>query len=107
MQAQNERDKWLVDAKRAGMTYQEIRKTGNFSEAVSTLRGRHRALTTPKELRVRKPEWTKKDKTVRCSIAVIKDQPPPHRKAAKNVMEESAAVHERERRILPLRLRNM
>jgi hypothetical protein len=56
-----EKDQFLVEAKRAGMTYREIRRKGGFAEAESTLRGRYRALTKNKEARVRKPEWTEKD----------------------------------------------
>ena len=55
------KDEFLVQAKRAGMPYREIRARGNFTEAESTLRGRFRALTKAKEYRVRKPEWQAHD----------------------------------------------
>lgn len=55
------KDRFLVQAKRAGMPYREIRARGNFTEAESTLRGRFRALTKAKEYRVRKPEWQPHD----------------------------------------------
>jgi len=55
------RDEYLLDAKRKGMTYREIRLKGGFTEAESTLRGRYRTLTKSKENRVRKPEWEDKD----------------------------------------------
>lgn len=55
------KDDFLVRSKLAGMTYREIRRKGNFTEAESTLRGRFRTLTKDKEARVRKPEWQEND----------------------------------------------
>ncbi|KAI0425935.1 hypothetical protein F5Y09DRAFT_334564 [Xylaria sp. FL1042] len=55
------KNRFLVEAKLAGMTYSEIRRKGGFTEAESTLRGRFRTLTKNKEQRVRKPEWQDKD----------------------------------------------
>ncbi|KAI1467051.1 uncharacterized protein F4812DRAFT_459902 [Daldinia caldariorum] len=55
------KDEFLVRSKLAGMTYREIRRLGNFTEAESTLRGRFRTLTKDKEARVRKPEWQDND----------------------------------------------
>ncbi|KAI1074473.1 hypothetical protein F5B20DRAFT_435687 [Whalleya microplaca] len=55
------KDDFLVRSKLAGMTYREIRRQGNFTEAESTLRGRFRTLTKSKEERVRKPEWQDND----------------------------------------------
>ncbi|KAI5860024.1 hypothetical protein GGS23DRAFT_599950 [Durotheca rogersii] len=55
------KDDFLVKSKMAGMTYREIRRKGNFTEAESTLRGRFRTLTKNKEERVRKPEWLDND----------------------------------------------
>ncbi|KAI1104203.1 hypothetical protein F4804DRAFT_332497 [Jackrogersella minutella] len=55
------KDEFLVRSKRAGMTYREIRRKGNFIEAESTLRGRYRTLTKDKDARVRKPEWLDND----------------------------------------------
>ncbi|KAK8064688.1 hypothetical protein PG994_007326 [Apiospora phragmitis] len=55
------KDKFLVQSKRAGMTYREIRRKGNFTEAESTLRGRYRTLTKDKNARVRKPEFLDND----------------------------------------------
>ncbi|KAI3395077.1 hypothetical protein diail_1834 [Diaporthe ilicicola] len=57
----SERDEYLVQSKLAGMTYKEIRQEGGFTEAESTLRGRFRTLTKPKEARVRKPEFQEID----------------------------------------------
>jgi len=51
------KDQLLVDLKRQGYSYKDIKVMGNFEEAESTLRGRYRTLTKPKEARVRKPEW--------------------------------------------------
>ncbi|KKY37737.1 hypothetical protein UCDDA912_g02251 [Diaporthe ampelina] len=65
----SERDEFLVQSKLAGMTYKEIRKQGNFTEAESTLRGRFRTLTKPKEARVRKPEFQEiDDKLLRRAV---------------------------------------
>ncbi|KAI0408601.1 hypothetical protein F4802DRAFT_604842 [Xylaria palmicola] len=55
------KNRFLVESKRAGMTYREIRRRGGFAEAESTLRGRFRTLTKNKEQRVRKPEWQEED----------------------------------------------
>lgn len=57
----SEKDEFLVKSKLAGMTYKDIRKKGGFTEAESTLRGRFRTLTKPKEARVRKPEFQEID----------------------------------------------
>jgi hypothetical protein len=51
------KDQLLVDLKRQGYSYKDIKVMGNFEEAESTLRGRYRTLTKPKEARLRKPEW--------------------------------------------------
>lgn len=59
-----EKDEFLVKHKQAGMTYKEIRKKGGFTEAESTLRGRFRTLTKPKEARVRKPEFQEIDVSI-------------------------------------------
>lgn len=55
------RDAFLIQCKRRGMSYKDIKKIGGFEEAESTLRGRFRTLTKRKELRVRKPQWQEKD----------------------------------------------
>ncbi|KAH6654544.1 hypothetical protein BKA67DRAFT_658834 [Truncatella angustata] len=57
----NRHNEYLVQAKRAGKTYREIKLEGGFTEAESTLRGRYRTLTKDPVDRVRKPEWTRKD----------------------------------------------
>ncbi|KAI0841608.1 hypothetical protein F5Y06DRAFT_293308 [Hypoxylon sp. FL0890] len=59
--ARSAKDDFLVRSKLSGMTYREIRRKGNFTEAESTLRGRFRTLTKDKEARVRKPEWQDND----------------------------------------------
>ena len=56
-----ERDDLLIQLKRQGYSYKDIKKRGNFKEAESTLRGRYRTLTKSKEERVRRPCWTDKD----------------------------------------------
>lgn len=60
----SEKDEFLVKSKLAGMTYKDIRKKGGFTEAESTLRGRFRTLTKPKEARVRKPEFQEIDVSI-------------------------------------------
>ncbi|KAJ3477238.1 hypothetical protein NLG97_g8892 [Lecanicillium saksenae] len=52
---------FLINARAKGMSYKEIKLKGGFTEAESTLRGRHRMLTKDKDSRVRKPEWTDTD----------------------------------------------
>lgn len=61
MQYRDAKDDFLVRSKLAGMSYKDIRKKGNFTEAESTLRGRFRTLTKHKTARVRKPEWNEND----------------------------------------------
>ena len=51
----------LIAWKGQGMSYKEIKARGGFEEAESTLRGRYRTLTKPREERVRKPEWRDRD----------------------------------------------
>jgi hypothetical protein len=55
------RDAFLIECKRRGMSYKEIKKIGRFEEAESTLRGRFRTLTKRKDQRVRKPKWQPRD----------------------------------------------
>ncbi|KAJ6788985.1 hypothetical protein PWT90_02581 [Aphanocladium album] len=57
----NAQNAFLIDARAKGMSYKEIKMKGGFTEAESTLRGRHRMLTKDKDNRVRKPEWTDTD----------------------------------------------
>lgn len=51
----------LIEGRRQGLTYKQIKERYNMHESESTLRGRHRSLTKPKEQRVRRPKWTPKD----------------------------------------------
>ncbi|KAJ6006684.1 hypothetical protein N7451_004628 [Penicillium sp. IBT 35674x] len=55
------RNAFLIDCKRRGLSYKEIKRMGGFKEAESTLRGRFRTLTKSKEQRVRKPKWLERD----------------------------------------------
>lgn len=57
----NTRDEYLQEARRRGLSYKEIKRRGGFTEAESTLRGRIRILSKPKEMRVRKPQWNHSD----------------------------------------------
>ena len=59
--AADARDQFLVDQRRKGTSYGDIKRLGGFSEAESTLRGRYRVLVKQKSDRVRKPEWSAKD----------------------------------------------
>lgn len=65
-------DKILLEMKRDGYTYKDIRKRLGRKVAESTLRGRHRSLTKPRSARVRAPKWTEIDVRIqrfdeRCS----------------------------------------
>jgi hypothetical protein len=57
----NNRDAFLIDCKRRGLSYKDIKRLGGFKEAESTLRGRYRTLTKSKDQRVRKPRWQDQD----------------------------------------------
>ncbi|KAJ5664645.1 hypothetical protein N7462_011458 [Penicillium macrosclerotiorum] len=56
----------LLEWKRCGLSYKDIKRIGKFKEAESTLRGRFRTLTKAKEQRVRKPTWQNKDIILLC-----------------------------------------
>jgi len=57
----SQRDQFLLDQRRRGVSYGEIKRLGGFTEAESTLRGIFRSLTKQKLERVRKPRWSEKD----------------------------------------------
>ena len=54
-------DEILLDGKKDGLTYKEIRKKLHVKCAESTLRGRYRSLTKARKDRVRKPVWRRID----------------------------------------------
>ncbi|KAF2735098.1 hypothetical protein EJ04DRAFT_219763 [Polyplosphaeria fusca] len=54
-------DEILIDGKRKGLTYKQIRKAMGTTVAESTLRGRYRAITKERMQRVRRPVWTDND----------------------------------------------
>ncbi|KAL4989843.1 hypothetical protein BDW68DRAFT_195451 [Aspergillus falconensis] len=56
----------LIEYKRRGLSYKDIKRIAGFKEAESTLRGRFRTLTKSKEQRVRKPQWHEKDVRLLC-----------------------------------------
>ena len=56
--AENE---FLVQSRLSGMSYKEIRESGNFQISESTLRGRFRSLTKAPQSRLRRPRWSEKD----------------------------------------------
>ncbi|ETI25911.1 hypothetical protein G647_02688 [Cladophialophora carrionii CBS 160.54] len=60
-QRDTSKDALLVRLRQDGKSYKQIKETGGFEEAESTLRGRYRTLIKPKEARVRKPEWRERD----------------------------------------------
>ncbi|RDW81702.1 uncharacterized protein DSM5745_05259 [Aspergillus mulundensis] len=61
------RNALLIEYKRRGLSYKDIKRIGGFKEAESTLRGRFRTLTKSKEQRVRKPQWHENDVSLwRC-----------------------------------------
>ncbi|KAG9925269.1 hypothetical protein KCU98_g21510, partial [Aureobasidium melanogenum] len=51
------RNEYLREARRHGLSYKDTKHHGDSTEAESTLRGRHRILSKPKEMRVRNPRW--------------------------------------------------
>ncbi len=55
------RDDELLRLRMRGISYREIKQKYGFTEAESTLRGRHRSLTKSKDRRVRKPIWNDRD----------------------------------------------
>lgn len=55
------RNAFLIECKRRGLSYKDIKRIGGFKEAESTLRGRFRTLTKAKDQRVRKPKWQERD----------------------------------------------
>lgn len=57
----SEKDRFLVEKRKAGWKYSAIKQEGGFDEAESTLRGRFRTLTKDRTQRVRKPQWQKQD----------------------------------------------
>ena len=73
-----ERDRFLIECKKKGLSYKDIRKIGHFTEAESTLRGRYRTLTKRKEERVRKPRWTPRDVS---ALVFVTFTPPCRRRA--------------------------
>lgn len=60
-QRDTSKDALLVKMRQDGHSYKQIKAELGLEEAESTLRGRFRTLTKPKEARVRKPEWTAQD----------------------------------------------
>lgn len=68
MHYSDERNAFLIDCKRRGLSYKDIKRVGGFKEAESTLRGRYRTLTKSKDQRVRKPKWQNKDVSLSGSI---------------------------------------
>ncbi|GLI76025.1 hypothetical protein PoHVEF18_004292 [Penicillium ochrochloron] len=71
------RNALLIEWKRAGLSYKDIKRMGGFKEAESTLRGRFRTLTKAKEQRVRKPKWLKRDIQLLCEAVAICSGPVP------------------------------
>ena len=57
----HQRDQLLMNLRREGHSYKDIKRIGRFTEAESTLRGRYRAMSKEKSKRVRKPTWQAHD----------------------------------------------
>ncbi|KAL2870027.1 uncharacterized protein BJX67DRAFT_303673 [Aspergillus lucknowensis] len=72
------RNALLIEYKRRGLSYKDIKRIGGFKEAESTLRGRFRALTKSKEQRVRKPQWQEKDIRLLCEAVNACSEPNKH-----------------------------
>lgn len=66
-----DRDRLLLEMRRQGYSYKEIKRQCHFKEAESTLRGRMRMLTKEKHERVRKPVWERADVSWTCTHAPI------------------------------------
>ena len=60
----DKRNSFLIEFKRRGLSYKDIKRIGGFKEAESTLRGRYRTLTKTKDQRVRKPKWQDRDVSI-------------------------------------------
>lgn len=58
---QASRDAAILGMRELGLSYKDIKRIGCFTDALATLRGRHRILTTKSEDRVRKPPWQPRD----------------------------------------------
>lgn len=69
------RNALLIEWKRAGLSYKDIKRMGGFKEAESTLRGRFRTLTKAKEQRVRKPKWLKRDVSIPETKCIFRLRP--------------------------------
>ncbi|EYE96014.1 uncharacterized protein EURHEDRAFT_377060 [Aspergillus ruber CBS 135680] len=65
------RNAFLIECKRRGLSYKDIKRLGGFKEAESTLRGRFRTLTKTKEQRVRRPQWEERDIQLLCEAVSI------------------------------------
>ncbi|KAJ5463396.1 hypothetical protein N7475_008340 [Penicillium sp. IBT 31633x] len=85
MHYSDERNAFLIDCKRRGLSYKDIKRVGGFKEAESTLRGRYRTLTKSKDQRVRKPKWQDKDIRLLCEAVSIHTETPNTYGALTNV----------------------
>lgn len=95
----NNRDEYLQEARRRGLSYKEIKRRGGFTEAESTLRGRIRILSKPKEMRVRKPQWNRSDV---CPYICFVSQPyltKLHRSCSSLKQSNISPKHPRNRRL--------
>jgi len=67
---QSQMDHIIVEGRRQGLTYKEIKQRHGFECAESTLRGRYRTNTKKKTERVRKPCWEPVDVRIPCCVCV-------------------------------------
>ncbi|CAI7597983.1 unnamed protein product [Penicillium manginii] len=97
------RNTFLVDCKRRGLSYKEIKRFGGFTEAESTLRGRYRTLTKSKDQRVRKPKWSDKDIQLLCEgVELYTENPASPHLAAISTMGTSPSTRTTPASVSPL-----
>ena len=68
----DETDSKLVAMRKQGQSYKTIKAKLGLDEAESTLRGRYRTLTLPKNERLRKPVWSEQ------AVSIPPNPPPLH-----------------------------
>ncbi|KAL2213112.1 hypothetical protein CC79DRAFT_5903 [Sarocladium strictum] len=84
------RDAAILGMRELGLSYKDIKKVGCFNDALPTLRGRHRILTTKSEDRVRKPQWQPRDEMILRQAVHIQLTKPRARETQRIVWKEVA-----------------
>ncbi|KAJ5766256.1 uncharacterized protein N7511_003872 [Penicillium nucicola] len=85
------RNAFLIECKRRGLSYKDIKRIGGFKEAESTLRGRFRTLTKAKDQRVRKPKWQDRDIKLLCDAVLVCSESP---EAYASIVQLSVSMHQ-------------